>query len=215
MLPSFPVIFDIAEHFLFWGFRLSILRTSAVMTCVSTFVHRHSQTLSEKPDSGINGRICSRCMIIWPLSHTFKLSWSKRWLQMGFSGLSYWHIAIYLSSYNVLSLHRISLRSTAEIICQDISYIGQRTGCRFIHAVLHGPSYLSFKFRANLRLISSAGLLLSSCIILYHMVDAQLLFKPGFIPRREHGERCILQQNVGVHTVWISQKKRDYSPKSH
>jgi hypothetical protein len=50
-------------------------------------------------------------------------------------------------------------------------------------------------------LISSVGLLPSSCIILYYMVDAQLLFKPGLLPHREQGERCILQQNVGVHSV--------------
>lgn len=65
---------------------------------------------------------------------------------------------------------------------------------------------MSFTFRVNPRLISSFGLLPSSCIILYYMVDAQLLFKPGLLPHREHGEHCILQQNVGVHSVWISQQ---------
>jgi len=39
------------------------------------------------------------------------------------------------------------------------------------------------------------------------MVDAQLLFKSGLLPQREHGERCILQLNFT--------KNRDYSPKSH
>ena len=38
------------------------------------------------------------------------------------------------------------------------------------------------------------------------MVDAQLLFKPGLLPHREHVERCILQQNVGVRSVGISQQ---------
>lgn len=33
ILPSFPFVVDIAEQFLFWGFRLSTLRTT-VMTCV-------------------------------------------------------------------------------------------------------------------------------------------------------------------------------------
>jgi len=80
------------------------------------------------------------------------------------------------------------------------------TGCCYIHAVLHGHFYFSFNFRVNLRLISSIGLLSSSCIILYYMVDGQLLFKPGLLPHTEHGEGCILQQNVGVHSVSISQQ---------
>lgn len=85
-------------------------------------------------------------------------------------------------------------------MCYDINCVDHRTGCRNIHAVFHGHSYLLFTFRVNLRLISSVGLLPSSCIILYYTVDVLLLFKPELLPHREHEESCILPHSVGVYS---------------
>jgi hypothetical protein len=149
------------------------------MTHVSTFIHSHSQTMSEKPDSALTSGLCSRGMINWPLSHTFKLSWSKHRLQIGVFRLLRSCMSVCLSSYSTLSLVRLSFKNFWNKILWHKPR--DRHGTADVMFRFCSTASYFFVCRANQTLIFCVGVLSPGCVSLYYIVYAQLFLKPRLL----------------------------------